>query len=191
MKHGKPNWRRLWAGDEGAQIAEFALVLPLLTVLAIGVFDFGSAFNTKQRIVHAAREAARVAANQSTSDLSSASTGTDGSVAVVRDVVASYLRGANLSDCGLQGAAPTAAANIRWVYTVNSGCAGNLTLTIERGVPVTVSQNGSSVKLIETHVRLDYPYNWTFNRVIQLIAPGASYPSSSILTSEAYFQNLT
>jgi hypothetical protein len=63
----------MWAnlrGNEGAEILEFAISLPLLIVVAVGVFDFGSAFTVKQKVGNIALQGARVASNQPTTDLS-------------------------------------------------------------------------------------------------------------------------
>jgi Flp pilus assembly protein TadG len=39
---------------EGAEIAEFAVSIPLLAVFVVGIFDFGSAFTVKQKISNVA-----------------------------------------------------------------------------------------------------------------------------------------
>ncbi len=49
-------------GESGAALVEFALVLPLLLVLLLGVVDFGKAFNYWIDQTHLANEAARFAA---------------------------------------------------------------------------------------------------------------------------------
>ncbi len=49
-------WPRL-RGAEGVAIAEFAVSLPLLLVIAVGIFDFGGAFNVKQKLDNAVRGA--------------------------------------------------------------------------------------------------------------------------------------
>src|ERR1039457_7064592 len=54
---------------EGSAILEFAIALPLLVVFVVGIYDFGGAFNEKQKIEQAAQEAAIIAAAQPTSDL--------------------------------------------------------------------------------------------------------------------------
>jgi Flp pilus assembly protein TadG len=36
--------------DRGSQIVEFAVALPLLIVFVVGIFDFGEAFNQKQKL---------------------------------------------------------------------------------------------------------------------------------------------
>ena len=53
--------RRL-GGAEAAAMAEFAVALPLLIVLVVGIFDFGAAFNLKQELNNALREGARFGA---------------------------------------------------------------------------------------------------------------------------------
>jgi Flp pilus assembly protein TadG len=45
----------------GVALIEFAFVLPILLVLAMGMLDFGRAFHTKSLLDQAAREGARVA----------------------------------------------------------------------------------------------------------------------------------
>lgn len=50
----------------GQSLVEFAMVLPLLLLLVMGVFEFGRAWNAYQVITDASREAARVAVVAST-----------------------------------------------------------------------------------------------------------------------------
>jgi len=45
--------------EDGAVLVEFALVLPLLLVLILGMFDFGKAFNYWIDSTHLANEGAR------------------------------------------------------------------------------------------------------------------------------------
>ena len=61
--------RRLLRQQDGSAILEFAIALPLLVVFVVGIYDFGGAFNQKQKIEQAAQEAAIIAAAQPTSDL--------------------------------------------------------------------------------------------------------------------------
>ena len=48
--------------DHGAVMVEFAVILPLLLMLVLGIIQFGLALNTQISIQHAAREGARAAA---------------------------------------------------------------------------------------------------------------------------------
>lgn len=53
------NARSVGRGEGGQALVEFALVLPLLLALVIGVFEFGRAWNAYQVLTDAAREGAR------------------------------------------------------------------------------------------------------------------------------------
>lgn len=52
---------RTLRGETGQSLAELALALPILMAVAIGIFEFGRAWNVRQTVTHAAREAARLA----------------------------------------------------------------------------------------------------------------------------------
>lgn len=45
--------------DEGSELVEFAVVIPVILMLLIGVFEFGRAWHTREAIDRAAREGAR------------------------------------------------------------------------------------------------------------------------------------
>lgn len=53
---------KLKKNEKGQSMVEFALVLPLLILIVIGIIDFGWLFNGKITLTSAAREGARVAA---------------------------------------------------------------------------------------------------------------------------------
>jgi len=186
-------WPRSLAGDDRAsQILEFALVLPLLVVVAVGIFDFGQAFSTRQRLNLAARDAARFGSSQPTTDLSRS---TPLSVSSIRDLVDADINAAGLNDCGLgsiQQSAP-----LVWSATGTCPNSTTLTVTIDRGfIAPQSSQPGISVpgtsetlRMISTHVVLSYPYQWHFNRVIQLLVPNATYAAISQLEVDAVAPN--
>src|SRR3979411_2979244 len=52
---------RLARGTSGAEIAEAALVLPLMFMMLLGIFWFGQAFSIYGTLTHAARQGARAA----------------------------------------------------------------------------------------------------------------------------------
>ena len=52
---------RTMSSESGVALIEFAFVLPILLVLAMGMLDFGRAFHMKSILDQAAREGARVA----------------------------------------------------------------------------------------------------------------------------------
>jgi Flp pilus assembly protein TadG len=187
-------WANL-AGSEGVEILEFAISLPLLIVVVVGVFDFGSAFTVKLKLGNTVLQGARVASNQPTTDLSlPGACNAPASICSVRDVVDKNLIASKLNDCGLATANGTPGAALTWTFTTNAGCAGTLTLTIERGFTYTATLPNppfqANYTIEATRVTLSYPYRWQFNRVIPLVAPGAAYPATSQINSVATMQNL-
>jgi Flp pilus assembly protein TadG len=179
---------RLLRGSDAAALIEFAVALPLLVVLVVGIFDFGAAFNLKQQLNNAVREGARFAATQPTNDLALFK---PPSVNAVRLLVDSYLKTAKVNDCDLDTATWAPGGSLTWVFTATSGCPGALTLTITRGVPVQETVGGSpAANMLCTTVQISYPYQWHFNSVIQLLVPGASYAGVSQILSDATVVNM-
>ena len=182
-------WRRCkfkaYARTEGSQIAEFAISLPLLAVIVIGITDFGSAFNLKYKLSNAVREGLRFASTQTASDLSNP---TPLSIAAIHDVVDNYLVGEHVNDCGLSTTTPTNAGLV-WTYSANTGCPGNgtLTLTINRG---DTFQTTTPVTVEITRIRISYPYQWRFSSVVKVLIPSAQYAGVTQITIEAVMQNL-
>lgn len=54
-------WKKAAGETRGQEIAEAAVVLPLVFMLLLGIYWFGRAYNIYATITHAAREGARVA----------------------------------------------------------------------------------------------------------------------------------
>jgi Flp pilus assembly protein TadG len=176
------------ASTDGSQIVELAVSLPLLLVFVVGITDFGTAFNLKQKLNNAAREGARIAANQYVGDIVNAS---PNSIIAIHDAVDNYLLAARVNDCGLSSATPTK-AGLTWTYTANSGCPGNgtLTLTVDRGN--TFPTTGANITTLETtHILISYPYHWRFGSVIRFFAPSANYATGvTQITADAMMTNL-
>ncbi len=167
---------------EAAAIVELAVSLPLLMVLVVGIYDFGGAFNLKQELNNAVREAARFGASQPTNDLQRTDV-TPPSVEAIRYLVVSYLTAAKINDCDLKDATGSPGANLTWSYNP-SGCPGGLTVTIQRGATVQehVGPSNLAINMPSTRVSITYPYQWHFNSVIQLLVPGSNVGISSIST---------
>ena len=53
---------RLRSSDKGANLVEFAFVLPFLLILLLGIIEFGWVFATNLDVKHGAREGARITA---------------------------------------------------------------------------------------------------------------------------------
>ena len=91
---------RIALDTEGSQLLEFAVALPLLVVFIVGIFDFGNAFDLKQKLNNAARDGARLGASLPTSDLTVT---TPPSVDAIHTLIANYLNSEQINDCGLAG----------------------------------------------------------------------------------------
>ncbi len=195
MKGLKPLRMRLHSGKSlrssaGAQLVEFALALPLLLVLVVGILDFGQAFNLKQKLNNAAREGARFAIEEPCADCSQAAPST---TQAIENSIVNYLTNAGVNVCGLTGTtAPTTGpqAFASWTFTSPSACPGttaNFTIEIDRG-NTFLDSNGATVT--SSQVIINSPYAWTFNRIIALLVPSATYQAVTTISSDATMQNL-
>jgi Flp pilus assembly protein TadG len=185
--HARPSRKR--RGCQGSQLVEFALMLPLLVVMVVGVMDFGSAYTLKQKLNNAAREGARFAAEESCLDCDAISPAA--TTKAIENVIVKYLIQANVSTCGLSGNdAPTSYSITQATYTFTSSNCGTTSqpfvITIKRMYSFTNS-NGATV--LAARVLLQYPYGWTFSKVIGLLSPGASYAGVSTIISDAMVEN--
>lgn len=173
--------RVLLANSQGSQLFEFALVLPLLLVLVVGIADFGEAFNLKQKLNNAAREGARFGASESTLDLNQS---IPPSIQSVRDVVQNYLTNANATKCAIGGS--PSQSGLKWTYSSSSTGCSSFSLVIDRGFTFL---NGSTT-VEATHVSLTYPCTWTFGKIIGLLVKGANPTLPVSITSDAVMQNI-
>jgi Flp pilus assembly protein TadG len=187
-------WNEMnWKDDRAAQIAEFALSLPLLVVFVVGIFDFSSAVTLKQKLTNAAREGARIAAADPASDLASPpSSGVPSSVSDAFQVVDNYLNSENIGDCGLGGAKPALASGLKWVSTASTAPCGPtnaLILTINRGCTSSQTVESTTVNMVATCVTIQYPYAWQYSKVAGLVGGTFVGPTSITTTATAYNEN--
>jgi len=174
--------------SEAAQIAEFAVILPLLAVLIIGIFDFGQAFSLRQKLTFAARDAARFGSSQPTNDLTQP---TPISVSAIRDLIDADLLAANVNDCGL--GAIQQSGSVAWSATGTCPNSATFTVTIDRGyvmpplgqTGINVPGAGEPMRLISTRIVMSYPFQWHFNAVIRLLVPNATYAGITQLQTDA------
>lgn len=196
----QPKMFRQVLRTEGAAILEFAISLPLLVVFVVGIYDFGGAYNQKQKIEQAAQEGAIIAAAQPTSDLAPYS-GTATNPISLQPVVAAIfnsLAGSNVinpgGSCTLSAfPVPTQKGNapLTWTYKISS-CSSTypddtLIITVNRAWVVSTSQKGLDV--LGSKVTVSFPYNWRFNSAIQVLIPGAKYSAVTNLQESASVHN--
>jgi len=182
--------RNLFRDDQASQIAEFAVSLPLLVVMVVGIFDFSGAFSLKQKLANAAREGARAAAADPANDLSGASNGVPVSVSDAYQVVDSYLQAENINDCGLKSVTPAQGSGLTWSSTSTGTCPGaGITFSINRGCVTQQTLAGTSTSMVGTCVTITYPYAWRFNFVSTLLGRTIVGPSTLTTTAVAYNEN--
>jgi Flp pilus assembly protein TadG len=184
--------------DGGAQLVEFAVSLPLLVIFVVGIFDFSGAFTLKQKLTNIARDAARVAAADPSSDLTSAS---PTSVIDAFQVVRNYLAANSINDCGITSAGTK--SQLTWTFTASgNGCPSpGVTLIVNRGYyfapsaasqPVGINCQPSTTPtsaVIGTCVSLQYNYPWRFGRLSYLFGQTAALPSSISAAAVAINEN--
>jgi Flp pilus assembly protein TadG len=102
QKSGATNLCSLARNTRGAEIAETAMILPLLFVFVMAIFWFGQAFRYYGTITHAAREGARAAVAPYCATCAAATTPVQNAV----NAVNSALTAANLSPALAQAPSP-------------------------------------------------------------------------------------
>jgi hypothetical protein len=184
-----PSWRSV-ASSQASQLVEFAVALPLLVVLVVGIFDFGTALNLKHQLSNVADDAARFGASLPMSDLEgSTSPPPPGTVYAIASLINSYMETALINDCSLNVPATTGAP-FSWT-TQGSGCGSStLSITIDRAYMFQSCSKTSCMDVLCTRVVISYPYQWHFGSVVQLLVPGATYGSTIQIAAQAIMPNM-
>lgn len=169
------------AATEGAQLLEFAMVLPLLLVFLVGIMQFGEAFLLKQKMASAALEGVRIVVSNGLSDTSCGSTPC--SIQAAAQAVANYMTNAGVNSSCISPSALSSAGTFSWTVS----CPNGISININRNVPYTTA---AGQPLIGTKVTLMYPYTWSFGGVVKLLDPGSSLSLPTTLTETAVMQNL-
>jgi len=189
-RHTGNGFSRLLGEESAAQIAEFALSLPILLLFVIGIFDFSGAVTLKQKLTNAAREGARAAAAGPAGDLSDPSQGIPASVSDAFQVVDNYFLAEAIPDCGLNGSPPAFSSGLKWVATANAApctSTSGIVLTINRACIQNIA--ASSISAIATCVTVQYPYQWQYGKAASLIGSQFTGPTSIITTAVAFNEN--
>jgi Flp pilus assembly protein TadG len=171
---------------EAAELLEFALALPMILVMVVGLLDFARAYNLKQKLANAAREGARLQASQIDDR-------TNSNPATVQDTyndVVTYLNDANVNTSFIGTTLsydPCPGTCTGTYYTTSGGV--NYGLEIERNVLIVDS---SGTTLHSTRVTLYYPYDWTFgfNQIIKLLVPSSTFTNPIRIQTDATMQNI-
>jgi Flp pilus assembly protein TadG len=156
--------RRGVGASKGSQLLEFAFVLPILLILIAGIWDFGSALATKQKLTNADRVGARIVVSNSTNmpgycatTNAPCCTGTTPcSIEAAANAIFSYMNNANLDASCLSQATPSY-SNFVWTWTCQNS---SESLSINHAYVTVVNVNGTPVNNLNTQVTLTYPVQW-------------------------------
>jgi Flp pilus assembly protein TadG len=178
---------RLLRDSRGSQLVELALGLPLLVVMAVAVTQFAGAFTLKHKMNNAAREGARVAANQF-SDYGTLSNCSGGScVAATVESVSNYLQNAGVMPQCTFSTTGTSSGTFAWTFSASGGSTCSAAaLTIERAVQVST---GTST-ILSTHITLTYPNPYTMGGLLSLLTPGSTTDLPTTMVTDATMANI-
>jgi Flp pilus assembly protein TadG len=180
---------RYRAGREsGSQLFEFAMAVPILFFLLVGVWDLGAGFALKQKLTNSAREGARIVSSTPSNSVDSSGNSCSPAPCNIQTAVAAvvqYMDKDGLDASCINSATPKAATSGNgWVYSCSK-----ITLEIDRGSTdlqpyITVTLPGGSVTAVPvTIVKLTYPVSWTGGQLLP-----APVPSS--VSTQVEMQNL-
>lgn len=175
-ERGRFGWLAALLGERGTQLLELALVMPAVSLVIVGVSDFGNAFLVKHKLSNAARESARIVVSNPISD-SSCSDPTPCSIEAAADAAVQYLGNIGLSASCITPSSPTSSGTLTWTWS----CASGVSLTINRAYVYTGS---GGIAVSATQVTLTYPYTWLFSGFF-----GLTLPTS--VTTTVVMENLT
>jgi len=141
-------WNKLARSTRGSEIAETAMILPLLFMLIMAIFWFGQAYRIYGSLTHAAREGARAAVAPACATCANANTPTQNAVAAVTSAMAA----ANLKTAQLQ-------AFSKWTPPLLCACVPNNPNPSCTGSPVLcdTSVNTNNGICVQPNVQLSYP----------------------------------
>ena len=163
IAHSATRGRRVRPWHEGgAQLLEFALTLPIMLVLLIGAWDFGSAFTLKDKMTNGAREAARVSvsnslippAGSSAACAQSGWTGPSCSVIAAIYALQKYMNNAGVDLSCINPSSPSGTGPDPQEYTYTCASIPGLSIVIDRSALVTPP---SGSPLPATQVTFIYP----------------------------------
>lgn len=107
--------RRAFRNERGAALIETAITIPIILLVSVGIFEFGRAFQVQQVLTNAAREGARIAIIES-------STETD-----IRTAVTTYMKGGGLVAATVDAATVTVARDE--AFSVPGATASQVTIS--------------------------------------------------------------
>jgi Flp pilus assembly protein TadG len=152
-------WKKLAGEASGSQVAEFAVVLPIVVMLLFSILWFARAFNIYSTITYAAREGASLAVVGKTASCATCG-GTTPTAADVQSKVAQVLQASHIDSNQIQAYAPTPAPNA-------GVCPGGMTTTNSGGVTLyrNAQLNLGSSGPPSCGVIVSFQYPFTFSNM--------------------------
>ena len=157
------------SNEKGAELIEFAIMLPLLLVILAAIWDFGRAYRTYQVLTNAAREGVRLAVVPAGKNQEDA----------VQNRVVAYMAQSNINTSFINS------GNIDTYVNVQnpSNDAANTSVT------VTLPGGGTHVITV-SRVNLNYPFSFIIiGPVIKLLAPGSTFGGNITLRTSVTMEN--
>lgn len=163
MKRSVLSRLRVLSKSAGSEIAEAAVILPILFMLLMSIYWFGRAFSIYSTINHAAREGTRTAASPACANCTASCSWPGSSLpcdAMVSDAVSQALTAAHLDPTQVQPFSPTPAPQACEGVSPTGGCAtasgGNFTICRN----VVLDQHSTSPQACGVIVSFQYPYQF-------------------------------
>ena len=160
-------WKRLASEANGAEIAEFAAILPVLIMLLLGIMSFARAYNVYTTITYAAQEGARTAVASTCADCGNA----PASLLAVANRVTQVLQASKIDPTAIKpsGISPT-------FCTAGGSCtaANGVTLctNVELNVPSTGPQACGATVSFKYPFQFNLPFTSLSKQVVTLNAEG-------------------
>jgi Flp pilus assembly protein TadG len=151
--------KRILAGTAGAEIAETAVVLPLLFTVLLGVFFFGRAYNIYGTITQAAMQGARAAVASTCATCTNQVPTAD---QIATNVIAPVLQASHLDPARVQVLTPAACAcgTVACGSSVAcdpAGVSATPSICVQQNVNISTSGGASQCG---TSVAFQYPYGF-------------------------------
>jgi len=163
MEFSVPALLKSLRGSRASQIAEAAVILPMLFMLLLSIYWFGRAFTISGTIHHAAREAVRVAATSSCANCSAACPWQASALPcddLVVAAVSQALQAANLDPTQLQALMPSPLPPACPGIVPTGLCAPNANNQVVICRNVILNQDSASPPICGAVVSFQYPYQF-------------------------------
>ena len=153
------SFKRILLGTDGAEIAETAVVLPVLFTVLLGVFFFGRAYNIYGTITQAAIQGARAAVAPACATCGNLALPAD---QIATNVIAPVLQASKLDPALVQALSPIACAcgSVACGSTVAcdpAGVAATPSICVQQNVALSTT---GTAQQCGTSVSFKYPYGF-------------------------------